>query len=98
MRRLLTTALLVLGLLLPVLVGAGPALAQEDGDTERTTTSLVPTQDIIPEPNSGREPEDAGDRGGALQSVLFAAIVVGVAGGAFLLVRQSRRTRAQRGF
>ncbi|HEU5082450.1 MAG TPA: hypothetical protein VFU14_03860 [Acidimicrobiales bacterium] len=98
MRRLLATALLVLGLLLPALVGAGPALAQEDGGSEQTTTSLVPTQDIIPEPGSGREPEDAGDRGGALQTALFIGLVLAIGAGAALVVRQSRQARAGRGF
>ena len=95
MRRTIATTVLALLLAVAAVVGAGaaPAGAQED-----TTTTVVEGGDIIPEPNSGQEPEDAGDRGGALQSVLFAAIVVGVAGGAFLLVRQSRRSRAQRGF
>ncbi len=97
MRRLLATALLVLGLLLPV-VGAGPALAQADDGTEQTTTSQVPTQDIIPEPNSGAEPEDAGDRGGALQTALFVGLVLAIAAGATIVIRQSRRARAQRGF
>lgn len=97
-RRLLATALLVLGLLLPALAGAGPALAQEGGGTEQTTTSLVPTQDIIPEPNSGREPEEAGDRGGALQTALFIGLVLAIGAGAALVVRQSRQARAQRGF
>lgn len=98
MRRLLATVLLVLGLLVPAMAGAGPALAQEDGRTEQTTTSLVPTQDIIPRPNSGREPEDAGDRGGALQTGLFIGLVVVIGAGAAVVVRQSRRARAERGF
>lgn len=97
MHRLFATALLVLGLLVPALVGAGPALAQ-DGGTEQTTTSLVPTQDIIPEPNSGRAPEDAGDRGGALQTALFIGLVVAIGAGGAFVVHQSRQARAERGF
>lgn len=54
-------------------------------------------QDIIPRPDSGHEPTDAGDRGGALQIVLFAAIVAGVAGIALLAARDIRRARARAG-
>lgn len=97
MRRLLATPLLALLLAVAVAVaavpGAGPAGAQET-----TTTSVVEGADIIPEPNSGTEPDDAGDRGGILQSVLFGAIIVVVIGAGFVLVRQSRAARARRGF
>jgi len=65
---------------------------------ESTTTSAVPTRDIIPKPNSGAEPEDAGDRGGALQSVLFVGLIVVVVGGGAWLTVQSRKARADRGF
>lgn len=96
MPRPITTTILALVLSVAAVLGpfAAPAGAQED----TTTTAVVEDEGIIPEPNSGREPEDAGDRGGALQSVLFAALVLGVAGAAFVLVRQSRRARAERGF
>jgi len=98
MRRPLVTALLALvlavALALPAAVVApGVASAQET-----TTTSAVPTRDIIPRPGEGRAPDDAGDRGGALQTVLFVGLVVAVAGGGALLVRQSRRARAERGY
>ena len=52
-------------------------------------------QDIIPKPNSGRDPTDAGDRGGALQVVVFVAIVAGVGSVAALAVRDVRRSRAR---
>jgi hypothetical protein len=95
MPRRVTTTIVALLLSVAALLGAVPAPA---GAQDATTTTVVEGGDIIPEPNSGREPEDAGDRGGALQSVLFAALVVAVAGAAFVLVRQSRRARAGRGF
>jgi hypothetical protein len=77
-----------------------PAAAQQpeddpDGDPS-TDDAPLPGQDMIPEPNSGRPPRDAGDRGGALQGVVLLLIVVGVAGIAGLAVRESRRARARR--
>jgi hypothetical protein len=73
-----------------------PAHAQGADDT--TTTSAVPTRDIIPQPNVGAEPDDAGDRGGGLQTALFIGIIVVVAGAGTFLVRQSRQAREGRGF
>jgi len=87
---LVAAVLVTAALLLP----GTAALAQ--GDT--TTTSAVPTRDIIPEPNSGAEPEDAGDRGGALQTALFIGLIAAVAGAGWFLVAQSRRARADRGY
>jgi hypothetical protein len=77
-----------------------PAAAQQpeddpDGDPS-TDDAPLPGQDMIPEPNSGRPPRDAGDRGGALQGVVLLLIVVGVGGIAALAVRESRRDRARR--
>jgi len=63
-----------------------------DGDPS-TDDSVVPDQNIIPRPNSGREPGEAGDRGGALQIAVFLAIVGGVGLIAALVVRESRRSR-----
>lgn len=97
MRRLLATTVLVVGLL--VLVPT-PGVAQSDDDAQQTTTTTEPASggNIIPEPNSGSEPDDAGDRGGALQTALFVGIVVAIAGGVALVVRQSRQARAERGY
>lgn len=97
MRRLLATVVLVTVLALGALAGAAvPAGAQEDGG--ETTTTAVRGGDIIPEPNSGSEPEDAGDRGGGLQTALFIGIVGGIAVMGAVIVRQSRKARAERGF
>jgi hypothetical protein len=81
--------LLAATLLAPL--GVGPASAQ---DTE--PTNEVPTQDIVPKPNSGTPPEDAGDRGGALQLLVLGLIVAAVAFGAWHLTRQVQRGRAGR--
>lgn len=78
-----------------VLVTAGSArvAAQEADDTSTTPSVEVPTQDIVPEPNSGRAPSEAGDRGGVLQVGLLLLVVAAVVGAVAALVRQSRRAR-----
>jgi hypothetical protein len=92
-------ALVAAAALLVVAPGAGGAVLQDgggDGGGSSTTDDTpVPAQDIIPEPNSGRAPDDAGDRGGVLQGVVFLFIVVGVGGMVTLVVRESRRSRSR---
>ncbi|MGH9249754.1 MAG: hypothetical protein ACRD0W_09610, partial [Acidimicrobiales bacterium] len=68
--------------------GGITAVAQQpeddpDGDPS-TDDAPVPEQDMIPEPNSGRAPTDAGDRGGALQALVLLSIAIGVGGIAVL--------------
>jgi hypothetical protein len=80
--------------------GTVPAAVQQpeddpDGDPS-TDDAPIPDQDMIPEPNSGRPPSDAGDRGGALQGVVFVLIVIGVGGIGVLAVWESRRARVRR--
>ena len=80
--------------------GSVPAAAQQpeddpDGDPS-TDDAPLPGQEMIPEPNSGRPPSDAGDRGGALQGVVLLLIAIGVGGIAGLALRESRRARARR--
>jgi hypothetical protein len=87
---------LVAGLLLVALVLLAPAPAatgQEGGDDTTTSTVPGPVDGIIPRPNSGAEPTEAGDRGGALQVAVLVAIVVGVGVIVALVVRESRRAR-----
>lgn len=87
---------LVAGLLLVALVLLAPAPAaagQEGGDDTTTSTVPLPVDGIIPRPNSGAEPTEAGDRGGALQVAVLVAIVVGVGVIVTLVVRESRRAR-----
>lgn len=92
MRRILATIIFAV----VVVLAAPAASAQPDEGT--TTTARIEGGDIIPRPNTGAEPQDAGDRGGALQTVLFVGIVGGVVVMAAIVVRQSRRARADRGF
>ena len=84
---------LALGLLaLSLLLAPAPAVAQ---DSESTTTTLasVPDQDIVPRPNSGEAPHEAGDRGGALQLAVLGMVVLAIGGAVVVVVRQSRRAR-----
>jgi hypothetical protein len=83
---------LVLGLALALVLACGaPAGAQQEPTTLPLPEVSVPH--IIPRPNSGHAPEDAGDRGGALQLGLLGLVVVALAGGGLHVVRQSRRAR-----
>lgn len=87
--RLLAGALLVLAL---TMTAAG---AQEPGVT--TSLPQVPNQEIVPQPNSGTAPGEAGDRGGALQLTVLGLVVVGVGGAVVVVVRQARRAREAAG-
>ncbi|HEY7072157.1 MAG TPA: hypothetical protein VH479_18660, partial [Acidimicrobiales bacterium] len=74
---------------------APAAYGQEGGDGTTTSTSVVPLPPggIIPEPNSGHEPTEAGDRGGALQLAVFVGILAGVGVIGALAWRESRKAR-----
>ena len=85
--------LAVLALLLAGIALTGPAGAQGEPTSTTTTTVGLPSQDIIPEPNTDSAPSEAGDRGGALQLGLLALVLVVVGGFVWRLVRQSRRAR-----
>jgi uncharacterized protein HemX len=84
--RILLIGMTVLGAV--TVAGWGPAAAQD------TPSTGMPTQDIVPRPNSGHAPAEAGDRGGALQLLILAVVVAAVAGAIWHLVRQSRRARS----
>jgi hypothetical protein len=91
--RLVVTAI---GALLAIALLPSGAAAQEPPSTA-TTEVQVPTQDIVPAPNSGEAPHEAGDRGGALQLAVLGLVAVGVGVGVLLVVRQSRRARGAAG-
>jgi hypothetical protein len=83
----------------PLVSGQEPDAPADDGtgaSEDGTVDEPLPGEDIIPQPNSGRSPEEAGDRGGALQVLVFVAILVGVAAIVAMIVRESRRNRARR--
>lgn len=78
-------------------VAAAAQQPEDDPDGDPSTDDApLPGQEMIPEPNSGRPPSDAGDRGGALQGVVLLLIVIGVGGIAGLALWESRRARARR--
>ena len=83
-------------------VGQEPDAPADDGtggsaddEVDENPQPGAPDQNIIPRPNSGREPTEAGDRGGALQILVFVALVAGVGTIAFLAARDMRRSRAR---
>lgn len=80
------------------MVGAPGSAASSSEEERPTTTEQPPAPNIIPRPNQGVAPQDAGDRGGALQTVVFVVIVAGALLMVGLVVRSSRRARAERGF
>ncbi|MGQ0831948.1 MAG: hypothetical protein ACT4OV_09750 [Microthrixaceae bacterium] len=86
-RRARWLPLLVSALLVSVML-APPAFAQSP------PPSGAPTPHIVPRPNSGHPPTDAGDRGGALQLLVLGLLIVAVAGSVAHVVRQSRRARS----
>ncbi len=88
-------AVFALVVALAVTVTSGPVVAQEGGSTTTSTTIVVgpPTRDIVPAPNEGTPPSEAGDRGGALQLGLLALVLAAIAGAVLGVVRQSRRAR-----
>lgn len=80
-------AVLTLVALLTVLVPSA-SLAQD------TPSTGVPAPDIVPRPNSGHAPTEAGDRGGALQFLVLGLVIAAVGGALVHLTRQSRRARS----
>ena len=78
-----------------MLVWAAATLSPAGADAQDTPTPAVTAPDIIPQPNSGQAPAEAGDRGGALQMLILGVLVVAVGGAATHLVRQSRRARSE---
>lgn len=95
----------LLAALLGVGMMGGLALVAVMDDTAPVSAQTGPTTTLeeglegnlgrmIPRPNSGREPESPGDRGGWLQLTVMGVMVGGliVIGG--LVIRESRRSRA----
>lgn len=95
-RRRGSAALAAALLALVLVVAASPGAEAQDGVGSSSTTSLVelPDAEIIPRPNTGREPAEAGDRGGSLQILVFVVVLVAIGGGVLFVVRESRRARS----
>ena len=82
--------------LVPAATVAADPVAGDTSTTAPTTSDAPEPPGIIPEPNRGVEPEDAGDRGGGLQSAVFGLIVLGLVGMGALVVRESRRAQSRK--
>jgi hypothetical protein len=95
-RRLLLVA--VAAVVAAALLAPSPVLAQDPGQRTvdgsiDTSGEPLPEPHIIPRPNEGHEPVDAGDRGGSLQLGLLALMVLAVSGGVAYVVHESRKAR-----
>jgi hypothetical protein len=73
---------------------AGAAQPDPD-DTTVTEPQPAPGDDIIPRPDSGAEPTEAGDRGGVLQVAVFVGILVAVGVVVALAMRDVRKARGR---
>lgn len=82
-----------LALLAAVLLIVALALTSSRVEAQDAPPTGAPAPDIVPQPNSGHPPTDAGDRGGGLQLLVLGVVVAGVAGATAHLVRQSRAAR-----
>lgn len=91
--RLLRVVLLVAVAVVTLVGPGGPTLAAAQ-TTPTTEPGQVPTQEIVPRPNSGTAPHEAGDRGGALQLLLPVLLLGAIGGGVWHVSRQARRHRA----
>lgn len=94
------TLVLSAALLLTVVMGGVVAVAAtSDGGSsqgEQVQDGEIPPAAAIPRPGRGRNPESAGDRGGAGQIGLLAVMVVAVAGIGVVVFRGGRTARANR--
>lgn len=76
-------------LLVALVLSMGVAAMAQEADES-------PAGEIIPKPNSGEEPDEAGDRGGSLQVALLGLIGVVVVGMVVHITRQSADARQER--
>jgi hypothetical protein len=92
MRRLIVALTLAVATLLT------PSFSAH-AQTATTTTIVViaddsqagQTKSVIPRPNSGSAPQQAGDRGGALQLALFGVLVLALAFIGAVIIRSTMR-------
>lgn len=81
----------------------GQALASNTGTTDTSVPAIYdlenePSQCIglLPRPGCGKKPEDAGDRGGALQYTVFGLMVLGLGVIGASMVRGIRKQKPQK--
>jgi hypothetical protein len=94
MRRLIVVLTLVAATML------APSFRVQAQTATTTTTTTVAmaddgqasqTKSVIPKPNSGSAPQQAGDRGGALQIGLFGVLVLALAFIGAVIIRSTMR-------
>lgn len=95
--------ILLLGILIVVLAGDDTPVGSPGTTIPVTVTtpdgSVVPGSDspsIIPRPNEGTGPTEAGDPGGASQLALFGVLILSLAVIGFVVFRGGKKTRANR--
>ena len=79
-------------------LGMAPARASARQDDTTTTSVVAEIPHSIQRPNTGTPPTDPGDRGGWLQGAIFFIICAGVVVIGILVIRESRKARARRGY
>ncbi len=91
--RWIAALVLVTGLGIATLHQATPVAAQRGPTTTLQEGLEGNLGRMIPRPNSGREPESPGDRGGWLQLTVMAVMVGGLVVIGGLVVRESRKAK-----
>ena len=90
-RRVTLVSMLLVGVVIVLTTLVAPsAVGAQDTDEE---TPQVSIPGIIPEPNSGREPEVEGDPGTLSQYLVMVGIVAGIGLIVVLIARESRSKR-----
>lgn len=95
--------ILLLGILIVVLAGDDTPAGSPPTSAPITVItpdgSVVPGGDrpsIIPRPNEGTGPTEAGDPGGAAQLALFGLLALSIGGIGFMIFRGGKKTQANR--
>ena len=92
MRRLIVALTLVAATMLAPSFSAHAQTATTTTTVAMTDDSQVgQTKSVIPKPNSGSAPKQAGDRGGALQLGLFGVLVLALAFIGAVIIRSTMR-------
>lgn len=95
------TVVAALAVLVAMIAASAVVAALIDDDKPSTAPATTGTEEmaspaIIPKPDSGKAPEDPGDRGGWAQLAILGVIVATLGGMGFALARGTRRSRANR--
>ena len=101
-RFVLTPVLCAIALLTIAVPGVSTASNTPVGTTDTSVPAVydlenVPSECIgfLPKPNCGKEPQDAGERGGALQYIVFGMMMLGLGVIAIGIVRSTKRQKPQ---